>query len=46
MSEKEEQQNILVGTWNGRQHPTTAKDDKISQNLCLDTVTRKTTLLL
>lgn len=46
MSEKEEQQNKLVGTWNSRQHKTTGKDDEISQNLCLDTVSGKTALLL
>lgn len=46
MSEKEEQQNALVAAWNRRQYQTTAKDDEISQNLCLDTVSGKTALLL
>lgn len=46
MSEKYEQQNKLEGTWNSRQHKITAKDDEISQNLCLDTVSGKTALLL
>lgn len=38
MSEKYEQQNKLEGTWNSRQHKITAKDDEISQNLCLDSI--------
>lgn len=46
MSEKEKQQNIPVGTWNGRQHQNTAKDDEISQNVRLDTISRKANLLL
>lgn len=35
MGEREEQENILVGTWNRWQHQITAKDDEISHKTYL-----------
>lgn len=46
IGEREEQENILVGMWNRWQHQTTAKDDEISHNLSLDTVSGKSNLFL